>query len=132
MNRRAFITLIAGAAAAWPLAARAQQNERIRRVGVVMVTKETDPETSLRAMAFRQALANVTAVLRAGGGTPRDLVKVTFYVRDKRDYRERAAAIGQVYRDLLGGHYPATTLVEVSALWDDEALVEIDATAVLD
>jgi enamine deaminase RidA (YjgF/YER057c/UK114 family) len=81
---------------------------------------------------FRQALVNVTAVLRAGGGTPRDLVKVTFYVRDKRDYRERAAAIGQVYRELLDGHYPATTLVEVSALWDDEALVEIDAIAVLD
>lgn len=81
---------------------------------------------------FRQALTNVLAVLAAGGGRPADLVKVTIYVRDKRDYRARAKAIGQLYRQALGGHYPATTLVEVSALWDDEALVEIDGIAVLD
>jgi enamine deaminase RidA (YjgF/YER057c/UK114 family) len=81
---------------------------------------------------FRQALRNVGAVVEAGGGTLRDLVKVTFYVCDKADYRAKAKPIGQVYRDMLGGHYPATTLVEVSALWDDEALVEIDGIAVLE
>ena len=81
---------------------------------------------------FRQALANVRTVIEARGGTLRDLVKVTFFVRDKADYRARAEAIGQVYRELMGGHYPPTTLVEVKALWDDEALVEIDGFAVLE
>src|SRR5262245_18869036 len=81
---------------------------------------------------FRQALANVGAVVEAAGGSLRDVVKLTFYVLDKNDYRARAKAIGRVYRDLMGGHYPATTLVEVKALWDDEALVEIDGIAVLE
>jgi enamine deaminase RidA (YjgF/YER057c/UK114 family) len=81
---------------------------------------------------FRQALENVGAVIAARGGSLRDLVKVTFYVRDKADYRAKARAIGQVYRELLDGHYPATTLVEVSALWDDDALIEIDGLAVLE
>lgn len=81
---------------------------------------------------FRQALANVRTVVEARGGTLRDLVKLTFYVLDRDDYRARLKPIGQVYREMLGGHYPATTLVEVKALWDDEALVEIDGIAVLE
>jgi enamine deaminase RidA (YjgF/YER057c/UK114 family) len=80
---------------------------------------------------FRQALTNVRAVVEAAGGTLRDLVKVTFYVTDKRDYRAKSRAIGAVYRELMGGYYPATTLVEVRGLWDDEALIEIDGIAVL-
>ena len=81
---------------------------------------------------FRHALVNVGAVVEARGGTLRDLVKVTFYVVDKRDYRAKAREIGQVYREMMGGHWPATTLVEVRGLWDDDALIEIDATAVLE
>jgi enamine deaminase RidA (YjgF/YER057c/UK114 family) len=80
---------------------------------------------------FRQALANVGAVVGSRGGTLRDLVKVTFYVVDKQEYRARAAEIGRVYREMLEGHWPATTLVEIRALWDDDALIEIDAIAVL-
>ena len=64
---------------------------------------------------FRQALANVGAVVGSRGGTLRDLVKVTFYVVDKREYRARAAEIGRVYREMMEGHWPATTLVEVRA-----------------
>jgi enamine deaminase RidA (YjgF/YER057c/UK114 family) len=81
---------------------------------------------------FRQALLNVGTVIEAQGGSLRDLVKLTFYVVDRRDYRAKSKAIGQVYRELLGGHYPPTTLVEVKALWDDDALVEIDGFAVLE
>jgi enamine deaminase RidA (YjgF/YER057c/UK114 family) len=81
---------------------------------------------------FRQALTNVGAVIEARGGTLRDLVKLTFYVLDKRDYQAKVKPIGQVYRELLGGHYPATTLVEVKGLWDDDALIEIDGIAVLE
>jgi len=80
---------------------------------------------------FRHALANVGAVVGARGGTLRDLVKVTFYVIDKRDYRAKAREIGRVYREMMEDHWPATTLVEVRGLWDDEALIEIDAIAVL-
>jgi enamine deaminase RidA (YjgF/YER057c/UK114 family) len=81
---------------------------------------------------FRQALLNVATVIEAQGGSLRDLVKLTFYVVDRRDYRAKSKAIGQVYRELMGGHYPPTTLVEVKALWDDDALVEIDGFAVLE
>ena len=80
---------------------------------------------------FRHALANVGAVVGARGGTLRDLVKVTFYVVDKRDYRAKSREIGHVYREMMEGHWPATTLVEVRGLWDDDALIEIDAIAVL-
>jgi enamine deaminase RidA (YjgF/YER057c/UK114 family) len=81
---------------------------------------------------FRQALLNVATVIEARGGSLRDVVKLTFYVVDRRDYRAKSKAIGQVYRELMGGHYPPTTLVEVKALWDDDALVEIDGFAVLE
>ena len=78
MKRREFITLLGGAAAAWPLAARAQQRERMRRIGVLTGTAETDPETSLRIAALRQALAkmgwsenrNIVMDLRWGAGDP--------------------------------------------------------------
>jgi putative tryptophan/tyrosine transport system substrate-binding protein len=59
MRRRDFITLLGGATAAWPLAARAQQGERMRRIGVLMLYPESDPEGQLRATAFRQALENL-------------------------------------------------------------------------
>ena len=57
---------------------------------------------------------------------------MTFYVVDKRDYRAMAREIGRVYREMMDGAWPATTLVEVRALWDDDALIEIDAIAVLE
>lgn len=81
---------------------------------------------------FGRALMNVGAVIAARGGSLRDLVKLTLYVLDKEDYRAKAKPIGKIYRELLGSHYPAMTLVEVKALWDDEALIEIDGIAVIE
>ena len=79
----------------------------------------------------RQALQNVRAVLEAAGGRPQHLVRLTWYVRDRADYLAQQQAIGQVYRAVLGRHFPAMTLVEVSALLEERAKVEIEATAVL-
>lgn len=78
-----------------------------------------------------QALRNIAALLRAAGSAPEHLVRMTWYVTDKREYLAAAAAIGAVYRDILGKHFPAMTLVQVSALLEDRAKVEIEATAVV-
>ena len=78
-----------------------------------------------------QALVNVVAVLRAGGAAPEHLVRMTWYVTDKNAYVAGQRAIGEVYRRVIGRHVPAMTLVAVSGLLDDRALVEIEATAVV-
>ena len=77
------------------------------------------------------ALANVAAVLRAGGAKPEHIVRMTWYVTSKREYLASYKSIGKVYRELIGRHYPAMTAVEVAALVEDEAKVEIEATAVI-
>jgi enamine deaminase RidA (YjgF/YER057c/UK114 family) len=79
----------------------------------------------------RQALLNVVAVLRAGGAEPRHVVRLTWYVTDREAYRSKRAEIGHTYREVIGAHYPAMTLVQVNALLENAALVEIEATAVV-
>jgi enamine deaminase RidA (YjgF/YER057c/UK114 family) len=79
----------------------------------------------------RQALENVVAVMRAGSAEPRHLVRMTWYVVDREAYRSARREIGQVYREVIGAHFPAMTLVQVAALLEDGALVEIEATAVI-
>jgi enamine deaminase RidA (YjgF/YER057c/UK114 family) len=79
----------------------------------------------------RQALDNVRAVLHAGGAGPEHLARMTWYITDKAAYVSRQQEIGEVYRRTIGRHYPAMTLVVVSALLEDRALVEIEATAVV-
>ncbi|MCB2009954.1 MAG: RidA family protein [Geminicoccaceae bacterium] len=78
-----------------------------------------------------QALANIRTVLEAAGGTVTDLVRLTWYVTDKNEYLARQRELGEAYRRVLGRHFPAMTLVEVNALVEDRARVEIEATAVL-
>ncbi len=78
-----------------------------------------------------QALRNVVAVVRAAGGVPSDIIRLTWYVVDKHEYLAAARALGGAYKEILESHYPAMSLVQVSALLEDRARVEIEATAVL-
>ena len=80
----------------------------------------------------RQALKNVVAVLAEAGGRPEHLVRLTWYVTDKREYVARLKEVGDAYRSVIGRHFPTMTLVEVTGLVEDAAKVEIEATAVLD
>jgi enamine deaminase RidA (YjgF/YER057c/UK114 family) len=78
-----------------------------------------------------QALRNVLAVVLAAGGKPEHVARLTWYVVDIQDYRSALPALGGVYRETFGRWYPAMTLVQVTALVEREALVEIEATAIL-
>jgi len=80
---------------------------------------------------FHQALANIQTILAEAGGTMTDIVQMTFFVTDKAAYRASLTPIGEVYRAFFGRYYPAITLVEVNSLFDDEALIEIAAVAVI-
>lgn len=80
---------------------------------------------------MEQALRNIMAVVQAAGGGADDLVRLTWYVIDKKEYLARQAEVGQAYRRVLGRHFPAMTMVVVAGLVEDEALLEIEATAVI-
>ncbi|MFO1008884.1 MAG: RidA family protein [Planctomycetota bacterium] len=83
------------------------------------------------ATQFEQALRNVVDVVAAAGGKPEHLVRLTVYVTDKELYLARTKEIGAAWRELVGRHYPAMALVQVAALLEEGALVEIEATAAL-
>jgi enamine deaminase RidA (YjgF/YER057c/UK114 family) len=89
------------------------------------VTGDTLPEQ------FERALGNLLAALRAAGGTPADLARVTVYATDVAAYRAHAARLGGIWRDLAGRDYPAMAVVQVVRLWDEQAMVELDGFAVL-
>ena len=78
-----------------------------------------------------QTLRNIIAVLEEAGARREHLVRLTWFVTDKSEYLERLPEIGKVYRSVLGRHFPAMSLVVVSALVEDSAKVEIEATAVI-
>lgn len=79
----------------------------------------------------RAALQNIVAVLAEAGARPEHIVRMTWYVVDKGEYLASLRKLGDVYRDVIGRHYPAMTAIEVAALIEDRARVEIEATAVL-
>jgi enamine deaminase RidA (YjgF/YER057c/UK114 family) len=80
---------------------------------------------------MRQTLANIVAIVDAAGGKPTDITRLTWYVTSKREYLERQREVGEAYREVMGRHFPAMTMVVVSGLVEDEALVEIEAVAEL-
>lgn len=79
----------------------------------------------------RQALENVVAVLAEANARPEHIVRMTWYVVDKREYLEAGPEVGAAYRALIGSHYPAMSAVQVSALIEERARVEIEVTAVV-
>jgi enamine deaminase RidA (YjgF/YER057c/UK114 family) len=78
----------------------------------------------------RQALANIVAVLAEAGAGPEHVARLTWYVTSRADYLAAQAEIGAAYREVMGRHFPVMAVVEVSALVEERALVEIEATAV--
>ena len=92
-------------------------------------------ETGVFAADFvaqiRQALRNVCAVIEAAGAKPERIVRLTWYVTDRQAYKSRLAEIGAAYREIIGRHFPAMSVVEVSGLVEDDARVEIEATVAI-
>jgi enamine deaminase RidA (YjgF/YER057c/UK114 family) len=88
-------------------------------------------ETDEMAAQVRQALDNLAVVLRAAGAEPRHVVRLTWYVTDRGDYMTARREIGEAYRALFAGHYPAMSVVIVAGLLDPRAKVEIEATAIV-
>lgn len=78
---------------------------------------------------FRQAFTNLLTALRAAGGEPSDLLSVTIYLTDIPDYQAHGREIGRVWRELAGTAYPAMAGIGVTALWQPEAMIEIQAVA---
>ena len=80
---------------------------------------------------FEQALKNLRTTAQAASAGMDDIVKLTIFVTEISAYQSNLKAIGSAYRSIFGKHYPAMTLVEVSRLWDEDAMIEIEGTAVI-
>jgi enamine deaminase RidA (YjgF/YER057c/UK114 family) len=109
----------------------AAQGEQVFVAGQIGWNERCIFETDDFVGQVRQALLNVVAVLKEAGARPVHIGRMTWYVLDKREYLARGREVGAVYREIIGSHYPAMSAVQVSALMEDRAKVEIEATAVL-
>jgi len=79
---------------------------------------------------MEQTLKNIVSVVTEAGGKIEDITRLTWYVVDKKEYLARQREVGEAYRKVMGRHFPAMTMVVVAGLIEDEALIEIEATAV--
>src|SRR5262245_33545518 len=109
----------------------AAQGRQVYVAGQVGWTAQQVFESDDFVAQVEQALSNIVEVLAEAGAAPEHLVRLTWLVTDKREYLSRLGEVGQAYRRIIGRHYPAMTLVQVVALVEDRAKVEIEATAVV-
>lgn len=99
--------------------------------GIIGWNAQQEFETDDFASQVAQALRSIVEVLECGGAKPEHLVRLTWYVTDKKEYLSSLKEIGRAYRETIGKHFPAMALVQVVALVEDRAKVEIEATAVI-
>lgn len=99
--------------------------------GQIGWTADQQFETDDFVGQMEQALRNILAVVETAGGTAADLTRLTWFVTDKKEYLARQREVGQAYQRVLGKHFPAMSMLVVTALVEDQAKVEIEATAVL-
>lgn len=117
------------------LPAKGYANGMLTKDGVLHIAGQIGWDEKQRFVAsdfigqMCQALRNIAAIVEAAGGKPSDVTRMTWFVTDKRDYLQRQAEVGAAYREVFGKHFPAMSMVVVAGLVEDEALVEIEATA---
>ena len=99
--------------------------------GMIGWNENEEFETDDFAGQFRKALENICAVLKEGGAGPEHLVRLTMYFTSKQEYLDNLKGVGEAYREVIGRNYPVMAAVEVVALMEDRAKVEIETTAVV-
>jgi enamine deaminase RidA (YjgF/YER057c/UK114 family) len=99
--------------------------------GQIAFNSENIIQEKTFAGQFRQTLKNTLAVLAEAGGKPEHIVRMTWYILDKQEYLGAIKEVGAAYRELIGRHYPAMAVVQVGALMEDAARLEIETTAVV-
>jgi enamine deaminase RidA (YjgF/YER057c/UK114 family) len=114
-----------------PQRIRQRHRRSQRHDGLHRRADRADRRRPLAGERFRRALANILEVLAQAGGEPEHRVRLTRYVLDKQEYLRSLKEVGAAYRELMGRNYPAMTVVQVGALIEDEARLEIEATVVI-
>lgn len=108
----------------------ARGNETIYTGGLVGWNADCEFTSTDFVDQVKTTLANIVAVLHEAGAGPEHLVRMTWYITDKKVYHDNLKGVGEAYREVIGRNFPAMAVIEVSGLMEDAALVEIEATAV--
>ena len=109
----------------------AARGQLVFLAGMIGWNKDQQFETDDFTAQVRQALENIVGVLREAGAGPEHVVRLTWYVTDKREYHASLPKLGEAYRTVMGKHFPVMSVLEVTGLMEDRAKVEIEATAVI-